>query len=117
MLLTNATVLTMDPANPYAGAVGVEGERIVWVGEAVTKRYLSPPLPGSTIMIPAGFMNMIGWLAGGGSAPIAIGVIAERISLGAALALASLVYVAAAALLIAGMMMVKQGDVVGSVRL
>ncbi|HMJ85390.1 MAG TPA: MFS transporter [Vicinamibacterales bacterium] len=56
----------------------------------------------------AGFMNMIGWLAGGGSAPLAIGVIAERTSLGAALALASLVYVAAAALLIAGMMMVKQ---------
>jgi sugar phosphate permease len=26
----------------------------------------------------AGFMNMIGWLAGGGSAPLAIGVIAER---------------------------------------
>src|SRR5580765_1458641 len=61
----------------------------------------------------AGFMNMIGWLAGGGSAPIAIGVIAERISLGAALALASLVYVAAAALLIAGMMMVKQGAAPG----
>jgi MFS family permease len=63
----------------------------------------------------AGFMNMIGWLAGGGSAPLAIGVIAERTSLGAALALASLVYVAAAALLIAGMMMVKQGDAVRSV--
>jgi MFS family permease len=58
----------------------------------------------------AGFMNMIGWLAGGGSAPVVIGVIAERASLGAALALASLVYVAAAALLIAGMMMVKQGE-------
>jgi MFS family permease len=63
----------------------------------------------------AGFMNMIGWLAGGGSAPVVIGVIAERSSLGAALALASLVYVAAAALLIAGMMMVKQGDAVHSV--
>jgi len=61
----------------------------------------------------AGFMNMIGWLAGGGSAPIAIGVIAERTSLGAALALTSLVYVAAAALLIAGMMMVKQGAAPG----
>jgi hypothetical protein len=60
-------------------------------------------------------MNMIGWLAGGGSAPLAIGVIAERTSLGAALALASLVYVAAAALLIAGMMMVKQADAVRSV--
>src|SRR5262249_14780946 len=57
----------------------------------------------------AGFMNMIGWLAGGGSAPVAIGFIAERTSLGAALALTSLVYVAAAALLIAGMMMVKRG--------
>jgi len=65
----------------------------------------------------AGFMNMIGWLAGGGSAPVVIGIIAERASLGAALALASLVYVAAAALLIAGMMMVKQSDVVRSVRL
>ncbi len=51
----------------------------------------------------AGFMNMIGWLAGGGSAPIAIGLIAERASLGAAMALASLVYVAAGGLLIAGM--------------
>src|SRR6187401_646844 len=37
----------------------------------------------------AGFMNMIGWLAGGGSAPVAIGFIAERWSLGGALALAS----------------------------
>jgi len=51
----------------------------------------------------AGFMNMIGWLAGGGSAPIAIGLIAERASLGAAMALASFVYVAAGGLLIAGM--------------
>ena len=51
----------------------------------------------------AGFMNMIGWLAGGGSAPLAIGLIAERSSLGIAMALTSLVYVAAAALLVAGM--------------
>ena len=52
-------------------------------------------------------MNMIGLLAGGGSAPVAIGLIAERASLGAAMALASLVYVAAAALLIAGMTTLK----------
>jgi MFS family permease len=51
----------------------------------------------------AGFMNMIGWLAGGGSAPLVIGFAAERTSLGAAMALASLVYVAAGVLLIAGM--------------
>jgi predicted amidohydrolase YtcJ len=34
LLLTNATVMTMDPLKPYAGAVGVEGDRIVWVGDA-----------------------------------------------------------------------------------
>src|SRR5262249_37639498 len=49
----------------------------------------------------AGFMNMIGWLAGGGSAPLVIGLVAERSSLGAALALASVVYLAAGALLLA----------------
>jgi MFS family permease len=58
----------------------------------------------------AGFMNMIGWLAGGGSAPIVIGLIAERASLGAAMALASLVYVAAGALLIAGMMLMARSS-------
>jgi sugar phosphate permease len=52
----------------------------------------------------AGFMNMIGWLAGGGSAPLVIGIAAQRTSLGAAMALASVVYLAAGALLIAGMM-------------
>jgi len=48
----------------------------------------------------AGFMNMIGWLAGGGSAPLVIGLVAERSSLGAAMALASIVYVAAGLLLV-----------------
>ena len=59
----------------------------------------------------AGFMNMIGWLAGGGSAPVVIGVIAERSSLGTALALTSLVYVAAGALLIVGMIFFVTRDV------
>ena len=58
----------------------------------------------------AGFMNMIGWLAGGGSAPLVIGVIAQRSSLGAALALTSLVYVAAGALLIIGMIFFVNRD-------
>jgi MFS family permease len=49
----------------------------------------------------AGFMNMIGWLAGGGSAPLVIGLVAERSSLGTAMALASVVYIAAGALLVA----------------
>jgi MFS family permease len=47
----------------------------------------------------AGFMNMIGWLAGGGTAPVAVGIVAQRWSLGGALTLASGVYVAAAVLL------------------
>jgi MFS family permease len=51
----------------------------------------------------AGFMNMIGWLAGGGSAPLVIGLVAARSSLGAALALASVVYIAAGLLLVVGM--------------
>lgn len=50
----------------------------------------------------AGFMNAIGWLAGGGSAPLVIGIIASRYSLGTAIALASCVYLAAAAFLAVG---------------
>jgi predicted amidohydrolase YtcJ len=34
LLMTNATVLTMDPARPVAGAVGISSERIAWVGDA-----------------------------------------------------------------------------------
>jgi MFS family permease len=59
----------------------------------------------------AGFMNMIGWLAGGGSAPLVIGLIASRSSLGVAMALASVVYVASGLLLIAGMLLLPRRDV------
>ena len=65
----------------------------------------------------AGFMNMIGWLAGGGSAPLVIGVIAQRTSLGAALALTSLVYLAAGLLLIAGMFAMSRTPIVRGVGL
>jgi MFS family permease len=58
----------------------------------------------------AGFMNAVGWLAGGGSAPLVIGIIAQRESLGLAIALASTVYVAAGVLLIAGMMLLRSGE-------
>jgi predicted amidohydrolase YtcJ len=34
LLLTNANVLTMEPARPYAGAVAVRDGRIAWVGDA-----------------------------------------------------------------------------------
>ncbi len=50
----------------------------------------------------AGFMNTVGWLAGGGSAPLIIGLVSERGGLGVAIALASLVYLAAGLLLIIG---------------
>jgi MFS family permease len=49
-----------------------------------------------------GFMNMIGWLAGGGAAPLVIGYIAQRHSLGVAISLTALVYVLAGVLLLTG---------------
>lgn len=58
----------------------------------------------------AGFMNMIGWLAGGGSAPVVIGLIAQRSSLGTAMTLASVVYVAAGLLLIAAMFLLPRAN-------
>jgi Sugar phosphate permease len=49
----------------------------------------------------AGFMNTVGWLGGGGSAPLVIGLIAEHYSLGLGIALASVVYIVAGMLLLA----------------
>jgi MFS family permease len=49
----------------------------------------------------AGFMNMVGWLGGGGLAPVVIGFIAEKESLSLAISLASLVYVLGGILLAA----------------
>ena len=59
----------------------------------------------------AGLMNAVGWLAGGGSAPLVIGIIARDGSLGQAIALASLVYIAAGALLIAAIVLFVRRDV------
>jgi MFS family permease len=58
----------------------------------------------------AGFMNAVGWLAGGGTAPIVIGIIAQRESLGLAIALASTVYVAAALLLLTAILFFVKRD-------
>jgi MFS family permease len=55
----------------------------------------------------AGFMNAVGWLGGGGSAPLVIGIIAQYESLGVAIALTSTVYLAAGALLLLGMTWIK----------
>jgi MFS family permease len=56
-------------------------------------------IPAQARGTAAGFMNMVGWLGGGGVAPVAIGVIAESYSLSAAISLASIVYAVAGVLL------------------
>ncbi len=55
-----------------------------------------PEARGST----AGFMNLVGWLGGGATAPLVIGVIAEYRGLGWAISCAASVYLAAGALLL-----------------
>lgn len=67
---------------------------------------IRPEARGTT----AGFMNMIGWLAGGGTAPIVIGFIAVRTNLGFAIATASGVYVLGAILLVLGMLFFVRRD-------
>jgi MFS family permease len=41
----------------------------------------------------AGVMNMIGWLCGGGLAPVAIGYLSERVGLGVAIGFTGIVYI------------------------
>ncbi|HEY3837876.1 MAG TPA: MFS transporter [Bryobacteraceae bacterium] len=48
----------------------------------------------------AGLMNCVGWLGGGGSAPIIVALIAQRTSLGFAIAATSVVYCVAGLLLV-----------------
>ncbi len=58
----------------------------------------------------SGFMNSVGWLGGGGTAPIVIGLIARDHGIGLGIALASTVYVAAGALLLIGAFGFVKGD-------
>lgn len=60
---------------------------------------VTPEFRGTAV----GFMNALGWLGGGGSAPIVIGFVAQKTGLGTAIGLASAVYVAAAVLLLLAM--------------
>lgn len=50
--------------------------------------------------VGAGFMNMVGWLGGGGLAPIAIGFLAQHIGLAKSLGLTAAVYFAGGSILI-----------------
>lgn len=69
----------------------------------------------------SGLMNCVGWLVGGGLAPVLIGLFARFISLGSAIALSSTIYVLAGVLLIVTMRRFLDGDIrrlqMGSVRL
>ncbi len=57
----------------------------------------------------AGFMNMTGWL-GGGAAPVVIGYIAQRQSLGLAIAMTAAAYVVAGILLLTGILIFVTRD-------
>ena len=59
----------------------------------------------------AGFMNTVGWLGGGGAAPLVIGIIATEHGLSVSIALAAMVYVAAGLLLLAGAFVFSNRDV------
>jgi MFS family permease len=58
-----------------------------------------------------GFMNMTGWLVGAGSAPVLIGYIAGRSSLGFAISIAAIALVIASALLLAAIFFTANRDV------
>ena len=72
---------------------------------ASTFDVIHPDRRGTTV----GFMNAIGWI-GGGTAPLIIGIIAEQTSLSYAIAMASAVYLGAAALLLAGILLFVDRD-------
>jgi MFS family permease len=56
----------------------------------------------------AGFMNMIGWLGGGGLAPVTIGFLAQHIGLASALSLTGCVYIAGGTVLLAASRLVSR---------
>ena len=58
-----------------------------------------------------GFMNMIGWLVGAGSAPIVIGYIAQKASLSYAITVASTALVGASLLLLIAVLFTAGRDV------
>jgi MFS family permease len=69
---------------------------------------IPPAARGAT----AGFLNMVGWLAGGASAPLVVGYIAEGYGLGTAISSAALVYVGAGLVLLLCAMVFIRRDLV-----
>ena len=70
---------------------------------------IRPEARGTT----SGLMNCVGWLLGGGAAPLVIGIVSTHIGLGPSISLSALAYVAAAALLLLGVLRTLPGDVSG----
>jgi MFS family permease len=62
----------------------------------------------------AGLMNCVGWLGGGGSAPIIVGIIAQKTSLGFAIATTSIVYCVAGLLLVTCAVFFVDRDIKGA---
>lgn len=58
-----------------------------------------------------GFMNMVGWLFGAGTAPVVIGFIAQRASLGYAISIASIALVAGSVLLLLAILFTIRKDI------
>jgi len=58
-----------------------------------------------------GFMNMIGWLVGAGTAPVVIGYIAQKASLSFAISIASVALIAASLLLLVAIVFTVGRDV------
>jgi hypothetical protein len=56
-------------------------------------------------------MNMIGWLVGAGTAPVVIGYIAQRASLGFAISIASVALIGASLLLLVAILFTVGRDV------
>jgi MFS family permease len=67
---------------------------------------IRPEARGATV----GFMNMTGWLFGAGTAPVFIGAVAERSSLGFAISLAAVALIAGAVLLLLAMKLTLDQD-------
>jgi len=89
-------------------------QSVVWLGVALTAWGFCKGLYDANIFASvfdvihpeargtmAGFMNMVGWLGGGASAPLVIGLIARSYGLSLAISSAALVYLLAAAFLLA----------------
>ncbi len=56
-------------------------------------------VPAESRGVAAGWMNTLGWIGGGGLAPVAVGVAAGKFGLGAAMSMVSVVYIFAAVFL------------------